>query len=108
MLPTVKIPMQRQHWWGFLVLVLLVLVAAGPSTATAQADGANTADKLERIRQRMEKGQALYLGGNFAAAAKLFEEGYSVSPYSAFLFNAGVCYQKLNDYENALKQFREY
>jgi hypothetical protein len=56
----------------------------------------------------MEKGQALYLGGNFAAAAKLFEEGYKHSPYSAFLFNAGVCYQKLNDFQKALKQFNEY
>ena len=107
-LPTVKIPMKREHWWRWWILFVLALVAIGPSTATAQAGSESTANKLERIRQRMEKGQALYLGGNFAAAAKLFEEGYKASPYSAFLFNAGVCYQKLNDFEHALRQFREY
>ena len=107
-LPELTMPTLRHHWWSWCVLILLLLAAVGPSTATAQADSHATAEKLERIRQRMEKGQALYLGGNFAAAAKLFEEGYKMSPYSAFLFNAGVCYQKLGDYENALARFREY
>ncbi len=108
MLPTVKIPMKRRTWWRWSVLVVVLLAILGRAPATAAVGTRSTADKLEQIRQRMEKGQALYLGGNYAAAAKLFEEGYEQSPYSAFLFNAGVCYQKLEDYAHALQQFREY
>lgn len=56
----------------------------------------------------MEKGQGLYLAGNYAAAAEVFEEGYTRYPYSALLFNAGVSYQKLNDTQRALEKFRDY
>ena len=63
---------------------------------------------MEAIRQRMEQGQGLYVGKNYQAAAQLFEDGYAAYPYSAFLFNAGVCYQKLAAYERALDKFRAY
>lgn len=93
---------------GALVLLLLALVLAVLSpSATAQSQ-ANAGQRLEAIRAEMEKGQSLYVTGNFAGAAEVFEAGYATYPYSAFLFNAGVCYQKLNDVERALAKFRDY
>src|SRR5688500_7672132 len=56
----------------------------------------------------MEKGQGLYLAGNYQGAADVFEGGFKQYPYSAFLFNAGVCYQKLGDADRALGKFRDY
>src|SRR5688500_7455159 len=56
----------------------------------------------------MEKGQGLYLAGNYQEAADIFEGGFKQYPYSAFLFNAGVCYQKLGDSDRALVKFRDY
>ena len=56
----------------------------------------------------MEKGQGLYLAGNYQGAADVFEGGFKQYPYSAFLFNAGVCYQKLSDSDRALGKFRDY
>ena len=56
----------------------------------------------------MERGQGLYAVGNYQEAARVFEQGYREHPYSAFLFNAGVAYQKLGDNEHALTNFREY
>ncbi len=56
----------------------------------------------------MEKGQGLYVAGNYLDAAQVFEAGYTTYPYSAFLFNAGVCYQKQNDVDRALAKFKEY
>jgi len=56
----------------------------------------------------MDKGQSLFVAGNYAAAAEVFEAGYAAYPYSAFLFNAGVCYQKQNDVDRALAKFKEY
>ncbi len=76
-------------------------------SAVAQTRG-SASQKLEAIRQLMEKGQGQYLAGNYAGAADIFEGGFKQYPYSAFLFNAGVCYQKLGAPERALGKFREY
>ncbi len=38
----------------------------------------------------------------------MFEGGFKQYPYSAFLFNGGVCYQKLGDTDRALGKFRDY
>jgi len=84
----------------------LYALGTTPSTAVAQTRGAS--QKLEAIRQLMEKGQGLYIAGNYQGAAELFEGGFQQYPYSAFLFNAGICYQKLNDPDRALGKFRDY
>jgi tetratricopeptide (TPR) repeat protein len=84
----------------------LYALGATPSTAIAQPRGAS--QKLEAIRQLMEKGQGLYIAGDYQGAAELFEGGFQQYPYSAFLFNAGICYQKLNDSDRALGKFRDY
>lgn len=94
--------MRRVIWVAVLGWVMLWVTAAfaQPRDATSQ--------KLDAIREQMERGQGMYLRGDYAEAARLFEAGYRNHPYSAFLFNAGVCYQKLNDLERALASFREY
>ncbi|HEY8943260.1 MAG TPA: PEGA domain-containing protein [Polyangiaceae bacterium] len=94
----------KKRWIWIFGLSLLTLFVSG---AFAQPRDATT-QKLEAIRERMERGQALYLAGNYAEAAQTFESGFSQYPYSAFLFNAGVCYQKLNDIDRALASFNQY
>jgi hypothetical protein len=94
------------------VWVLLLVLAAPPivgiaRVAPAQVGGSN-AQRMEAIRQRMEQGQGLYIAKNYQAAAQVFEDGYASYPYSAFLFNSGVCYQKLSLFDRALAKFREY
>ncbi|HVY31169.1 MAG TPA: PEGA domain-containing protein [Polyangiaceae bacterium] len=84
----------------------LYSLGIAPQLATAQTRSAS--QKLEAIRQLMEKGQGLYLAGNYQGAADVFENGFKQYPYSAFLFNAGVCYQKLADSDRALGKFRDY
>ncbi|MES1185968.1 MAG: PEGA domain-containing protein [Myxococcales bacterium] len=84
----------------------LYSLSAPPHAASAQTR--NASQKLEAIRQLMEKGQGLYIAGNYQGAAEVFEGGFKQYPYSAFLFNAGVCYQKLGDADHALGKFRDY
>jgi len=92
---------------GALVLLLLALLAALATAALAQTKD-SSGKRLEAIRSEMDKGQGLYVTGNYAGAAQVFEAGYAAYPYSAFLFNAGVCYQKQNDVDRALANFKEY
>jgi hypothetical protein len=75
---------------------------------TARAQPRSTSQQLESIRIRMETGLALFVGGQHEKAAAEFDAGYAAHPYSAFLFNAGVCYQKLGDNQKALERYREY
>ena len=84
----------------------LYTLSTSPHSASAQTR--NASQKLEAIRQLMEKGQGLYIAGNYQGAAEVFEGGFKQYPYSAFLFNAGVCYQKLGDADRALGKFRDY
>jgi len=94
-------------------LWVLLLLLVGPSlfgivASAAAPAGPSSAQRMEAIRQRMEQGQGLYVGKSYQAAAQVFEDGYATYPYSAFLFNAGVCYQKLQAYDRALSKFRDY
>jgi len=94
---------------GVLLFLLLALVAILSTSAIAQTPAVdNPGKRLEAIRAQMEKGQGLYVAGNYSGAAEIFEAGYTTYPYSAFLFNAGVCYQKQNDVDRALAKFKEY
>lgn len=56
----------------------------------------------------MEEGQALFITKDFERAASVFEGAYELYPYSAFLFNAGVCYERLGRSRAALAAFERY
>lgn len=91
----------RLRWRALCLLVLLGLFAAGASAQGGQKG-------VEDIRLQMDRGQGLFLAGQFEQAAQIFEEGYQTYPYSAFLFNAGVCHQRVGNAEKALGLFRLY
>lgn len=93
----------------FLPLVALPNVAL-PTAAWAQGSSGSSSDgaRLNAIREQMDRGQGLFLAKQYEAAAQVFEEGYAAHPYSAFLFNAGVCYQKMGNAEAALASFQTY
>jgi tetratricopeptide (TPR) repeat protein len=88
------------------LVVGIVALLWSVSALAASPDA--TSRRLETIRSQMETGQSKYLMGDYKGAAELFEAGFKAHPYSAFLFNAGVCYQKLGDTERALTLFKEY
>jgi hypothetical protein len=109
---------------GLLAAVVLAVVpaslawakppAAGQSTAggdrsgTAQSAAAADPDRLARIKKLMDQGQALFVARQFKQAAEVFERGFREHPYSAFLYNAGVCRQKAGETDPALALFHRY
>lgn len=93
-----------RRWLGVLLL-LGVLVS---SWASAQSRAQLDSKSLAAIRVDMEKGQALFAARNYEAAAKSFEHGFERHRYPAFLFNAGVCYEKLQRPGDAAAKLRAY
>ncbi len=83
-----------------MLVLWTVLLCVAPARASA--------DPIDQLRATMEEGQSLYLAGKYADAARVFEAGFAVNPYPAFLFNAGVCYQKSGRPDAALRAFRLY
>lgn len=89
------------RWALPLLGLILVLSWLTPGSA-------NNQKQLDAIRERMEDGLALFVAGKAKEAADQFEAGYAEHPYSAFLFNAGVCYEKLGRNGKAIEKYEEY
>src|SRR5262249_11979814 len=100
-LPRVK---SRAPWQVRFSVVALLLTLLWPAYGLAGGGG----KQLERIRERMEQGLALFVAGKAADAVKEFESGYAEYPYSGFLFNAGVCTEKPGKGPEALAKYRQY
>jgi len=94
--------------WGVALLVAAALLLPGLDRALAQSSARVDRRTLDVIRERMEKGQALFASGDYAGAAQVFDAAHAEQPYAAFLFNAGVCYQKLGNLDLAIAKFRGY
>ena len=90
----------------FSILVSLLTLTI-PTTASA-APKAREITSVDSIRRFMEKGQALFVAGQYSKSAEVFEAGYELHPYSAFLFNAGVAYEKADRLADALSRFKKY
>jgi len=97
-----------------LLLIAPRLPLAQPSEAAPATTSATTATSgkevtsVESIRRFMEKGQGLFASGKYVNAAEVFEAGFELHPYSAFLFNAGVALEKAGRLEDAKARFLRY
>jgi tetratricopeptide (TPR) repeat protein len=63
---------------------------------------------IERARDHMERGQALYLQARFEEAAAEFEAAYQAQAFSAFLYNAGVALERAGQTQRAIEFFEQY
>jgi hypothetical protein len=79
---------------------------AAPPATPAAAPSKDAA--MDQARAYMEKGQALYMKGLFLDAANEFERAYGVQQASAFLFNAGVAYERYGDLTKSIEKFELY
>lgn len=75
---------------------------------SAAAPTAKNISSVESIRGLMEKGQSLFVAGECTKAAQVFEAGYELHPYSAFLFNAAVALEKCDRPKEAVERFKRY
>ncbi|MCP4676746.1 MAG: PEGA domain-containing protein [Deltaproteobacteria bacterium] len=63
---------------------------------------------LERARHHMELGQEAFAGGSYEEAAEQFTNAFSASPFAAFLYNAGLAYEKAENVEKAVDMYQRY
>lgn len=88
---------------------LLVLVAAfGLLGSAAPAEAQSSRQMLEMARTHMEQGQDLYARGRYVEAAEEFLAAYQAREFSAFLFNAALCYERYGDPARAADYYQRY
>lgn len=89
----------------FLVVLLPVLGATFLlHTPAAQAQDAS----LNQARDAFDAGQDLFQQEKFLEAAVKFKEAYDARPFAQFLFNIGACYEKSNQYQDAIGYYERY
>ncbi len=91
--------------------LLCALLALAPATAGAQAAADSATSErasLQAARDHMERGQELYAASQYLEAAEAFLAAYDARPFSAFLFNAGVAYERYGDARKAVRSYQRY
>jgi tetratricopeptide (TPR) repeat protein len=83
--------------------LLAAVVLALPSAASAQDE-----DAPRSARAAFQKGQTEYNLGNYAEAARQFEETYRLKPVPALLFNIAQCYRFMGNLDKAVQTYRAY
>jgi hypothetical protein len=119
--------MQRAYvrrWWGLCLALFcagaIALPEAGaraqdditdepPPQAAPQSPARETvANPMEVAREHMERGQALYGAARYIESAEEFLRAYEAQPFAAFLYNAGVAYEKVDDPGRAADYFARF
>ncbi len=95
----------RQRRSGLSACLLLVLaLVSGPLFGQSLEDPA----KIDLAKVYMEEAQGHFLAERYNEAAITFMKAYSVVPFSAFLFNTAVAYEKIKMFKHSAEFFERY
>jgi len=97
--------MRRLAKLAFLPLLCVAVVSGREVRAQEQ----NPADPdLQAAKAQFEEAQALYLKEQWDDAAAKFLSAYDRKPFSSFLFNAAVAFEKAKKLDRAVDLFQRY
>ena len=92
-----------------VVASLLLGVTSLAATGTASAQEKAAPDPaLQEAKVAFEEAQTLYTKDQFEEAAAKFMVAFDKKPFSSFLFNAAVAYEKALQYQKAVDAFQKY
>ncbi len=98
-------PTCRGHSWLWLV----VLVAFGTSTVAPRgAVAAPVSTKTRLAKQLFGSAESHFARKDFERAMRLYYRSYRLVPLPGFLFNIGVCHQRLGEHQQALQWLRRF
>lgn len=95
-------------------LVLVVgLVSLSPAVVLATeaspvAESSSVDPALQEAKVAFEEAQVLYTKDQFEEAAAKFMVAFDKKPFSSFLFNAAVAYEKAKLFDKAIASFQKY
>jgi tetratricopeptide (TPR) repeat protein len=91
-----------------LLLGLTGFAATATRTVSAQEQAAAPDPALQDAKAAFEEAQTLYTKDQFEDAAAKFMVAFDKKPFSSFLFNAAVAFEKAMQYQKAIDAFQKY
>ncbi len=91
-----------ERWLG--ALVVLTILLSQPVLTFAQTER----ELLQTAREHMERGQQLYVAGNFQEASDAFMDAFEARPFSAFLYNAAIALDRGDFRDQAITMYERY
>jgi tetratricopeptide (TPR) repeat protein len=88
--------------------VALVLFAYAPAHAQSIQAATPPADDMEAAKAHFAAGSAYYEQADYTDAVKEFNEAYRLSHRTDLLYNIALCYERLNQYDNAIETLQKY
>jgi tetratricopeptide (TPR) repeat protein len=65
-------------------------------------------EAIARAKLHMERGQQFFVEKRYMEAGHEFLMAYNLQPYAAFLYNAGVSFERMGDFSKAAFYFKRY
>ncbi len=96
-------PFASASVWMLLVAALGLSPAAGASAQAAAAPA-----PVDRARTLFAEGQQAYAEGRFADAAAKMSAAYELTSSPELAFNLGRVYERMSEYDQAVRFFRVY
>lgn len=97
------------------IVRIAFLLSALPASALLLGAGAAVAEEgsasdpaLQAAKVAFEEAQLLYTKDQFEESAAKFMDAFDKKPFSSFLFNAAVAYEKAKTYDKAIAGFQRY
>lgn len=90
------------------LLLVLLLTPAAAFADDSPASSAAADPALQEAKAAFEEAQTLYTQEQFEGAASKFMVAYDKKPFSSFLFNAAVAYEKAKLLDKAIWTFQRY
>jgi tetratricopeptide (TPR) repeat protein len=92
-----------------LSFVLISVFSLGTAAAQAEEAAAAAPDPaLQEAKAAFEEAQVLYTKDQYEQAATKFMAAFDKKPFSSFLFNAAVAYEKAKLFDQAIATFQKY
>jgi hypothetical protein len=97
--------LRRVNSTAAIALVTLVTLTWLPAVAGARA---RSGKSKSLANARAQLGKDLYASGEYAEALVEYQKAYKLFPKPSYLFNMGMCFQKLGRLGQALEHFKRY
>lgn len=88
--------------------LLIALLAASPPLLAQQTEDELAAEAAAKAKLHYQRGSEAYAVGRYEDAIRQLQEAYRLSGESVLLFNIAKAYDRLGDFPNAIRHFRDY
>ena len=102
----------RTEWTIVAVFAAAVLLLPSASFAQdgeqGQSANGDEQSKSAKVETLAKKGAQAYRAENYRKAIELFREAHELQAVPNLLFNIGRCYEKLEEYDKAVKYYEDF